>query len=684
MTTYQEKELSTHQLKAGEEIVEYMGEGIPNVRWNVLFAQPQSGKSDTFYFVGAEMMRKGKIEHIAIICGNSDKDLKEQTKSSRKYFLQYKYDRYLENKIGMNRDEREALRERIDDNIELIWGKDLTKEPVFKRDTLIIWEESHAAQGKCMRPDIFFKNMDITCDGDVVKLERNNNYVLSVSATPFSELSDIIHEEGNQFKHKVNLEVDDAYYGIEKMLESRNLKPFKDWKSKLNEVTKLDTSSPKYAVIRVANDVLSETAKTIAVSNGWVTIDCNSNKGSVKNLDMMRCEPTQNTLIIIKGMCRMGKVVKKNHVSFVMETSNDSNSDVVLQGLVARMFGWHQFRDIKVYINEKILKRDEFDRYINQIKGKTVIPVRAANIVRPKQVSKNVKNEIIPIRISKNDRDIDGSEEISFMDKTMKHTIIQSCLSSLQDNRCTNYNSQTVLDEVAENLMIIDPKNIRVIQIKKSLKTYREFARKINVSIDTRTPGLLGSSGGCDDNEIKIFVYNYSDRENNITQEDAFIIARTSSMDRNECDIKKMVPKTTKKEVFCGSTTTSSSSKTTTNVDESNGVYSIDIAVETSTHVVKMKKALSELIKISRVRSSTLNKPRKIVSNYKKDSLSPFKWNGIIMKKNVEKALQPGGKIYVEMYEKYGVHLKLVKAKGRHLVFPSNYKGFVRYAEISW
>ena len=59
MTTYQEKELSTHQLKAGEEIVEYMGEGIPNVRWNVLFAQPQSGKSDTFYFVGAEAWEAG-------------------------------------------------------------------------------------------------------------------------------------------------------------------------------------------------------------------------------------------------------------------------------------------------------------------------------------------------------------------------------------------------------------------------------------------------------------------------------------------------------------------------------------------------------------------------------------------------------------------------------------------------
>jgi hypothetical protein len=683
MATYQEKELSTHQLKAGKEIVEYMGEGIPNVRWNILFAQPQSGKTDTFYFVGAEMMRKGKIRQIVIICGNSDTDLKNQTESSRDYFLNYKYDRYLENNIGMNRNERESLREQIFDNIKIIWGEELTKEPVVKRDTLVIWEESHAAQGKGMRPDIFFKNMDITCDGDPEKLERNNNYVLSVSATPFSELSDVIHEEGNQFKHKVNLEVDDAYYGIEKMFESRNIKTFKDWKSKLNEVMELETSSPKYAVIRVSNDVLSETAKTIAVSNEWVTIDCNSNKGSEKNLNMMKFQPTKNTLIIIKGMCRMGKVVNKHYVSFVMETAKDSNSDVVFQGLLARMFGWHQFRNIKVYINEKILKRNDFDTYMNLIKGENVIPVRAANIVRPKHVSKNVNNFIIPIRISKDDRTIDGSEEISFMNKNIKDTIIRSCHDSLIDDRHTNFNSQAVLDEVAENLKKFDTKNIRVYQIKKSIKSYSEFARKINSSIVSRTPGLLGSSGGCDDNEIKIFVYNYSDRENNITKEDVFIIARTS---RNDCDINKMVPKTTKKEVFCGTSTSDPATNVDaeTNVDGSNGVYSINIAVETSTHVVKMKNALSELIQLSIARSSSLNKPRKMVSNYKKDSSGHFKWKGIIMKKNVEKTLQPGGKIYVGMHEKYGVHLKIVKAKGRHIVFPSHYKGFVRYAEISW
>lgn len=678
-TNYQ---LYPQQLKAGKEILEYMGEGIPNVRWNILFAQPQSGKSHTFYFVAAEMMRKEKIKHIVIICGNPDTDLKKQTENAKDEFFE-KYDAYLEEELGMIRKDRGALKSSIKMNIHLVWGKDLTNEPEFKRDTLIIWEESHAAQKKGMRPDTFFKNMDISCDGNVEKLERNNNYVLSVSATPFSEISDVIHDEGNQFKHKVQLEVNDEYYGIETMIETGRIQGFKNWRIKLDEamnMTNEDHVLPKYAIIRVKNDSLADEVKSIACTNGWATKECNSNKtAEMKNLDILKTEPTQHTIIIIKGMCRMGKVVNKEHIAFVMETSNDSNSDVVLQGLVARMFGWHQLRDINVYINQKILNRDEFQRYISQIRGENVIPTRATNLVKPKAITTNQKNEIIPIRISKNDRIIDGSEDVSYLDKYLKNEIIESCCSCLADNRCINFNSQEQLNEIVLNLTNFPRENIRIIRINKSLKSYVKIAEKIHQSISSRTPGLLGSSGGCDDNEIKIYVFTTSDNVNNISTEDAFIVARTESGNGNENEMKELihnVPKTTKKEVFCGRTETEEEV-------ESNGVYSIPISVDTSFNGNKMKTTLSELIGLS-IKNPKLNMPRKIMSNYSNNPDSSFKWNGVIVSQEINIALQPGGKIFKYIESKYGVKLKLIKAKGRQIKFPSTHRNYIRYAEIVW
>jgi hypothetical protein len=679
-TNYQ---IYPQQLKAGKEILEYMGEGIPNVRWNILFAQPQSGKSHTFYFVAAEMMRKEKIKHIVIICGNPDTDLKKQTENAKDEFLNVKYDAYLEEELGMIRGDRVILLSSIKTNIHLVWGNDLTKEPEFKRDTLIIWEESHAAQKKGMRPDTFFKNMDISCDGNVEKLERNNNYVLSVSATPFSEISDIIHDEGNQFKHKVQLEVDDGYYGIETMIETGRIQGFKKWPEKLDEAMKMTNEEkvlPKYAIIRVKNDSLADEVKSIACNNGWTTKECNSNRtAEMKNLDILKEKPTQHTIIIIKGMCRMGKVVDKEHIAFVMETSNDSNSDVVLQGLVARMFGWHKLRDINVYINQRILNRDEFQRYIGQISGGNVIPTRATNLVKPKAITSNQNNEIIPIRIRKNDRIIDGSEDVSYLDKNLKNEIIESCCSCLADNRCINFNSQEQLNEIVTNLTNFPRENIRIIRINESPKSYVKIADKINQSISSRTPGLLGSTGGCDDEEIKIYVFKKSDNVNNISTEDAFIVARTESGNGNENAIKELirnVPKTTKKEVFCGRTETEEEV-------ESNGVYSIPISVDTSFNGNKMKTTLSELIRLS-IKNPKLNMPRKIISNYSNNPDSSFKWNGVIVSQEINIALQPGGKIFKDIEAKYGVKLKLIKAKGRQLKFPSTHRNYVRYAEIVW
>jgi len=76
--------------------------------------------------------------------------------------------------------------------------------------------------------------------------------------------------------------------------------------------------------------------------------------------------------------------------------------------------------------------------------------------------------------------------------------------------------------------------------------------------------------------------------------------------------------------------------------------------------------------------------PRKITSNYSNEDQSSFKWNGIVMNKTIETALLPQGRIFNALNLKYGLEIRLVKSRGRPIVFPSGYEDFVRYAEIAW
>jgi hypothetical protein len=48
------------------------------VRYNLLLAQMQSGKTDTYHLIACEMLRMGLIEQIIIFSGNREKELFEQ------------------------------------------------------------------------------------------------------------------------------------------------------------------------------------------------------------------------------------------------------------------------------------------------------------------------------------------------------------------------------------------------------------------------------------------------------------------------------------------------------------------------------------------------------------------------------------------------------------------------------
>lgn len=374
--------LSEFQLNAGNEVVSAFCKG--DKPWHLLFAQPQSGKTDTFFFVAAEMLRLNKVSNVVIISGTDDKHLKSQSKHSfcnPKGHIDFceKYDFYLESHLGLDRANRFQIKSILKSNLHFIWGNDLSKPHPFTANTLFVWDESHYAQTIDMRPYKFFKKLDIKCDGSIV---GNSNFVLSVSATPFSELSHILKTDTEPLKGKTFLRVDSNYHGIHSVIEKNLLHSFNSKNLFLELPPILEKfNDPTYGIIRANDDSKTAIIYSVAKQLGWNVLRCNSDpkRRDISNLDIMLNSPRSKTLIIIKGMCRMGQVLNKKYLSFVMETSFDSNSETLIQGLLGRTLGWHNF-PILVYINDVIFKRNDTSRYLDLINGNSVLPNKAKNL----------------------------------------------------------------------------------------------------------------------------------------------------------------------------------------------------------------------------------------------------------------------------------------------------------------
>jgi hypothetical protein len=109
------------------------------------------------------------------------------------------------------------LYSKVNDQLKtnVIWGRNGAKHHAKKTKTLFIWDESHYAQDIGMSPDKFLETMGILPNGDFRCLEEMDNYVLSVSATPFSELCDI--QNYSQGKTVIPLVPSEGYWGVEQM-----------------------------------------------------------------------------------------------------------------------------------------------------------------------------------------------------------------------------------------------------------------------------------------------------------------------------------------------------------------------------------------------------------------------------------------------------------------------------------
>jgi hypothetical protein len=662
-------------------------------RWVVLLAFPQSGKTTTFLFVACEMLRLEKVSNVTIMCGNADIDLKNQLVEAKEKFIQYAYDIYLEETIGINNRTRQTVRQRTQSKILILFGAGLDSGACQVKNTLIIWDEAHYAQDCTNRPHKYLQGVNVTADGDASKLEGvRNNYVLTVSATPFSELSNVVHN--NQSKRIVKMKPGVSYIGPRQFIERGSVIQF-DHTDRMNALKNamLDSQNrhqgvPKYCVVRFIGDENVEECRLVAADVGWWDVRVFDSKStSMRSMNDLSVAPVRNTLVVIRGKCRMGKKVPKMHISFVFESSIWSSTDVLLQALFARMFGYDANVDIKIYISDKI-QMSEIWRYVEMMEDTDdaqpvkILPIHAKNLTTTKI---HAWDDTIPI-ILRTDDDV-ADEDLGNRNRT---AIIQKVKSAFNKmiygeegfDSIENYNSDEQTAEIARQISNapFDTSVFNVHEMEnagEAYATYAEMPARMRTSIENREPLNSGNLAGCgfaSDNsevvQINVWVFNGNlfHQSQGFKHGDIVIHARVLHVR----ELREDVPVTTRLETFATHQEDGSELR-------SNGSYSIQMLVATMDDVDAMKSYLTDVVRLSMSPDVEVQRPNCVTSNH--DGIS--KWVGITLSHEVLQSLQKGGDVYNHIKREFRVKLKLHKVRGREPIDFVN-RGISRITKIEW
>ena len=651
------------------------------VAWCVLTAQMQCGKSSTYFLVMAEKFRRGEIDRAIIFSGNNEKDLQDQTRSNFRKFLP-RYSKYLVERCNYSREDalevQLDLSNKMEDGaIRIIWSSKLKTVAPNATRTLFIWDESHAAQNIGMRPDAFLACAGICPSGDPDVLRARGNFMLSVSATPISEISDALHLK--QEKTIVRMDTPANYYGIANMLESGRIKGYK----KIDEVFDAEVpnfANPTWGLIRAVGDKADQ-IRICAVEKGWKAIEYNDKIKDIGSLSELAAAPEVPTLVFLKGMMRMGKELDKEHIQFVMETS-DSKTDVTVQGLLGRVCGYHEYRDINVYLCHKFVQSDELERFQALHAGEDCIPRRAKNI-KAGCKEKSKLFPIIPIKLG--DFTIDGSEEVSPIDCDRVH-LVEAVKSALGPDGKMVCDGRIVRDNnhpIQQTEIIDQVDNYTESQFVRHCvnrdNSYTHAAKKIYDSITNSIPTSLGSSCGIKaaGGEICMFVFEEPFPEFAIRRGDVYIVCMTQQASKEVMDarvINDVLPRTTMKEVFC------THKRETGDIVESNGAYSVHIPANSSVIPSQMLKSIQDCIRLSQLQIplSAVVLPRFIASNP-----NGKLFNGLLVSDEIHASLQKDGEIYRAIFEEFGLKLQIKMLRGR-LPAQLARMNMTRLSEIAW
>jgi hypothetical protein len=365
-------------------------------RYVLLEGLCQGGKTGAYLLAMFRMIHLGKSSNGIVICGASSTNLRDQAKNDVKKAIQtYAYENGLHSSLF--------------DNIEVKFSNELKKDKTpIKDGTIIVHDESHYGQSVGQGIDNWYtKNgLQNVAAGRVEALEARNINILSVSATLFSEKINAM-KDPNPTKGYVRLIPPPTYRGVRHYHDNELIHASFCPSKNPDAIKRLFHSLPpnKYGILR-AQGKNREAYESLIRECGikLITYDMNSDKGVYESINtILDDEPTQPTIILLKGACRMGEVLTKRHVRWVYEGSKTIQTDTLIQSLLGRMSGIdceaNPFpkEDIDIYIPKSSLS--EIEGYLNdQLPSKGAMNVKKTKTV--KVDSGEHGYQTVPINIS--------------------------------------------------------------------------------------------------------------------------------------------------------------------------------------------------------------------------------------------------------------------------------------------
>ena len=373
------KELYPNQKKVSNEIITHLINKKEKCRYVILNAPTQSGKTGCIMSLindideSNSLRKKLGVETIYYITGDNQ-DIKIQTIDDFKdYCTEYIFN---------------------EKNVFFFKNSDLakTKSPKFK-NCLIFLDESHYGTSKEEnKVPKFLKDGGINYMKNDTSMEKNNIYIVSVSATPYDE----ILNDYEKTKKYVQLVVNDNYKGIKAFYINNQLKLIND-----NSILKCEMllrnllvdevlphlkdienkkNKKKFVIMRGNNkinykDLLGDKYKVFYMDSQKDTLTEEQMYLKIQDYCIDKTEDYDKYLLfVIKGRFRMGKRFRdkcKDYCGCVIDFSNGKNVSTTEQGLLGRFCGYisnkrtkTDWKDIWFYVSEKHTK-SLIDYYLN-------------------------------------------------------------------------------------------------------------------------------------------------------------------------------------------------------------------------------------------------------------------------------------------------------------------------------
>jgi hypothetical protein len=363
------------------------------MRYVLLKASCQSGKTGCFQTVIGKMLASGRIQRAYILCGSNETELR----------LQAMLDTAAANP---NYYKIDAKGKPLDSNaITVLFRQDFKGAAFVPVNALVVVDESHLDQGHEQELACFLREHGLDMTGNPAPLMKVNAFLLSVSATPYSEMASIEHKETPHPKHVEIMAAGKGYFGLHDYLFKGHMKKTFPVASAVLRFAQLLRAGgkKKYALVRLSS------GKAAAAEEKAMRQACAMVKGRVlrftaqhteisicrddSSLPCLEDAPEVPTLVLLSGRLRAGKVVPKRHISFVWEGAAASKTDALVQGLAGRMCGYEGDDDVfklgeekpLIFVpasslaqnEKKVVKASEIER---AFMDPVVIPMKATNL----------------------------------------------------------------------------------------------------------------------------------------------------------------------------------------------------------------------------------------------------------------------------------------------------------------